>query len=300
MAGGSSWHRLWPVLILLVAMCSIQGGASLAKQLFPLIGATGATSLRLMLAAVLLLALLRPWRRPVTRKAWKAIVVYGVAMGLMNFLLYQALVSIPLGIAVALEFTGPLAVAVFTSRRRRDLGWIALAMIGLAILLWPRDAGGEPLNLYGVLCALGAGVCWALYILFGRRAGSGNGTQSAALGVTIAAVLMAPIGVYEAGTALFSLQVLPLALGVAVLSTALPYTLEMISLPRMPTYLFGTLMSLEPAIGALFGLLVLGEQLSLWQWLAIMTVIIASAGTTLSSAPRPRLGDAVGATQDAR
>ncbi|WP_445619815.1 threonine/homoserine exporter RhtA [Kushneria sp. Sum13] len=276
-------QRLLPVALLVVAMSSIQSGASIAQQLFPLVGASGATSIRLLLAAILMLAIFRPWRQPLTRSAWKAITVYGVAMGLMNFLLYQALVTVPLGIAVALEFTGPLAVAVFTSRRRRDLAWIALAIVGLAILLWPDKSVEHGIDLRGALCALGAGVCWALYILFGRRAGSGNGTQSAALGITIAAIVMVPIGLVEAGTAILSPAVLPIGLAIAVLSTALPYTLEMFSLSRMPTHMFGTLMSLEPAIGALSGLIFLGQQLTVLQWLAIGTIIMASMGTTLTS-----------------
>lgn len=276
-------QRLLPVALLLVAMCSIQTGASLAQQLFPMVGASGATSIRLLLAAALMLVIFRPWRQPLTRRAWKAIAVYGVAMGMMNFLLYQALATVPLGIAVALEFTGPLAVAVCTSRRRRDLAWIALAIAGLAILLWPDKSIEQGIDLRGALCALGAGVCWALYILFGRRAGSGNGPQSAALGITIAAIVMAPIGLIEAGTAIFSSAVLPVGLVIAVLSTALPYTLEMFSLARMPTNMFGTLMSLEPAIGALSGLIFLGQQLTVLQWLAIGTIITASMGTTLTS-----------------
>lgn len=286
MGEGTLMRRLTPVLLLLVAMVSLQAGASIAKQLFPQIGAPGTTSIRLILAAALLMVLLRPWRQPITRKTWRSIVPYGAALGLMNFLFYQALVSVPLGIVVALEFTGPLAVAIFTSRRRRDLVWILLAMAGLAILLWPRSTGA-PLDLLGAACALGAGVCWALYILYGRRAGAGSGTQSVALGIGVAAVLVAPIGLIDAGTAIFAPEILPMALAVAVLSTAIPYTLEMVALPRMPAHVFGTLMSMEPAVGALCGLLLLGEQLGLWQWLAIMTVIAASAGTTLSGMPRP-------------
>lgn len=279
----SAVQRLLPVALLLVAMSSIQSGASIAQQLFPLVGASGATSIRLFLAAIVMLVLFRPWRQPVTPRAWKAIAVYGVAMGMMNFLLYQALVTVPLGIAVALEFTGPLAVAVFTSRRPRDLAWVALAVVGLAILLWPDKSLEHDIDLRGALCALGAGVCWALYILFGRRAGSGNGTQSAALGITIAAIVMVPIGVVEAGTAILSPVVLSVGLVVGLLSTALPYTLEIFSLSRMPTHMFGTLMSLEPAMGALSGLVFLGQQLSILQWLAIGTIIAASMGTTLTS-----------------
>lgn len=283
-ARAQALHRFLPIVLLLIAMSSLQIGASIASQLFPVIGAPGTTSIRLILAATLLLIFLRPWRQPVTRKAWKAIIIYGTALGVMNFLFYQALVSVPLGIVVALEFTGPLAVALFTSRKRRDLIWIGLAIIGLAILLWPDKSARHGIDPYGAACALGAGVCWALYILFGQKAGSGNGTQSAALGIMVAAIVVAPIGMIDAGMAIFSPDVLPLALAVAVLSTALPYTLEMMSLSRMPTHVFGTLMSIEPAVGALAGLLFLGQQLTLLQWLAIGTVVVASAGITLSNA----------------
>ncbi|BBO56208.1 MAG: threonine/homoserine exporter RhtA [Cobetia sp.] len=281
-AVAASSSRLWPVAMLLVAMCSIQSGASLATSLFPMIGAAGATAIRLIIASILLLAILRPWRKPVTRKAWKSITIYGVALGVMNLLFYQALKTVPLGIAVALEFTGPLAVALLSSRRWIDLGWVALAITGLVLLLLLGEDTAAPIDPVGAAFALGAGLCWALYILFGQKAGAGNGTQSAALGITIAAVVVAPVGLMEAGSAMFSVDILPLALAVAVLSTALPYTLEMVALPRLPTHTFGTLMSLEPAIGALSGLLFLGQTLGIFQWLAIGLVIAASVGTTLT------------------
>ncbi|WP_110684965.1 threonine/homoserine exporter RhtA [Salinicola aestuarinus] len=279
--------RLWPVAMLVVAMVSIQSGASLVQSLFPTIGATGATSIRLILASIMLLAAFRPWRRPVARRAWKMLILYGVSLGCMNFLLYQAIESVPLGIAVALEFTGPLAVAVFSSRRRLDLLWVALAVIGLALLLLLGDEASGSIDPYGATCALGAGVCWALYILFGQRAGAVNGAQSAAIGVTIAAIVIAPIGLIDAGSALLSLDILPIALGVALLSTAIPYTLEMIAMSRMPTPVFGTLMSLEPAIGALCGVLFLSQHLGELQWSAIALIVVASIGTTLATSQRP-------------
>ena len=281
-AVAASSSRLWPVAMLLVAMCSIQSGASLATSLFPMIGAAGATSIRLIIASILLLAILRPWRKTVTAKAWRSIVVYGVALGVMNLLFYQALKTVPLGIAVALEFTGPLAVALLSSRRWQDLGWVVLAITGLILLLVMGEDTAAPIDPIGAAFALGAGVCWALYILFGQRAGAGNGTQSAALGITIAAFVVAPFGLMEAGSSLFSLEILPLAVAVAVLSTALPYTLEMSAMPRLPTHTFGTLMSLEPAIAAVSGLLFLGQSLGILQWLAIGLVIAASVGTTLT------------------
>ncbi|RJS91622.1 EamA family transporter [Salinisphaera sp. Q1T1-3] len=289
--------RLWPVGLLLIAMSAIQSGASLAHSAFPIAGAAGITSLRLILAAVLLIAIFRPWRRRIAPGAWPAILVYGVALGVMNFLFYQALARIPLGIAVAFEFTGPLSVALIASRRVLDLLWVLIAVAGLAVLLWPEPGLGHALDPLGIVCALGAGACWALYILFGQKAGQINGMQSAVLGVSIAAILVAPVGAWHAGSILLDPTVLALGAGVAVLSTALPYTLEMIAMPRLPTATFGTLMSLEPAFGALSGLIFLGQSLGTAQWLAIGAVMAASMGTTLTpggvdedeahEAPRP-------------
>jgi len=276
--------RIWPVALLLLAMAAIQTGASLAKSLFPIAGPTGTTSVRLILAAIMLLALMRPWRYRIARSAWRPIIFYGIALGAMNFLFYQALHRIPLGITVALEFTGPLAVAIISSRRALDLIWVILAIIGLAVLLWPGAAATSAVNLSGAAFAIGAGACWALYILFGRKAGSMHGMHSAVLGVAVAALVAAPIGIWQEGATLLQPEVLKLGAVVAILSTALPYTLEMVALPRIPTATFGTLMSLEPAFGALSGLLFLGQHLSLLQWLAIVAVISASAGTTLTPA----------------
>ncbi len=272
---------LFPIGLLLIAMASIQSGASLAKTLFPMIGAQGTTTLRLIFASVIMLLVLRPWRVRMTASTLRNVVIYGMALGGMNFLFYMSLQTTPLGIAVALEFTGPLAVALFGSRRALDFLWIALAVAGLLLLL-PVGHGGQPVDLVGAAYALGAGVCWALYILFGQRAGAEHGIQSAALGVVVAAVFVAPIGIVHAGSALLTPAVIPLALAVAVLSTALPYSLEMVALTRMPARTFGTLMSIEPAIGALSGLVFLGEVLSTTQWLAIAAIIAASVGATLS------------------
>lgn len=272
---------LFPVGLVLIAMASIQSGASLAKSMFPIVGAQGTTTLRLVFASIIMLAILRPWRVRMTASTLRNVVIYGMALGGMNFLFYMALQTTPLGIAVALEFTGPLAVALFASRRAIDFLWIGLAVAGLLLLI-PIGDSGQPLDLTGVGYALGAGVCWALYILFGQRAGAEHGIQSAALGVVVAALFVAPIGIVHAGSALLTPALIPLALGVAVLSTALPYSLEMVALTRMPARTFGTLMSVEPAIGALSGLLFLGEVLSVSQWLAILAIIAASVGATLS------------------
>ena len=272
---------LLPVGLLLIAMASIQSGASLAKSMFPIIGAQGTTTLRLLFASVIMLLILRPWRARLTAKSLKTVIVYGIAFGGMNFLFYMSLRTVPLGIAVALEFTGPLAVAIYASRRPIDFLWIGLAITGLLLLI-PTGASNDGIDLTGAGYALGAGVCWAFYILYGQKAGADNGVQTAALGVMIAALFIAPIGIAHAGAALLTPALIPIAIAVAILSTALPYTLEMIALTRMPARTFGTLMSIEPAFGALSGLLSLHEILTFTQWIAISCIIMASVGATLS------------------
>jgi len=271
---------LFPVGLLLIAMASIQSGASLAKSMFPLVGAQGTTTLRLVFASLILLLVLRPWRATLTAKSLRTVIIYGIALGGMNFLFYMSLRTVPLGIAVALEFTGPLTVALLSSRKAIDFVWIALAVTGLLLLI-PTKESGANIDLIGIGYALGAGVCWALYIVSGQKAGADNGIQTAALGVLIAAIFIAPIGIVHAGSAL-----LTTALGVAVLSTALPYSLEMIALTRLPARTFSTLTSIEPAFGALSGLLFLHESLTLMQWLAIGSIILASVGATLTMRPK--------------
>ncbi|RMM57508.1 putative threonine/homoserine efflux transporter [Pseudomonas syringae pv. atrofaciens] len=280
---------LFPLGLLMIAMISIQSGASLAKSLFPVVGAQGTTTLRLVFASLILVAVLRPWRANLTAKSLRTVVIYGIALGCMNLLFYMSLQTVPLGIAVALEFTGPLAVALLSSRKPIDFLWVTLAVIGLLLLI-PLGTSAAAIDLLGAGYALGAGVCWAAYIVFGHKAGADNGVQTAALGVVIAALFIGPIGVIHAGSALLDISLIPAALGVAILSTALPYSLEMIALTRMSARTFGTLASLEPVFAALSGLVFLHESLSLTQWLAIGAIIFASIGATLGSAnSKPQL-----------
>lgn len=273
---------LLAIASVLLAMVTIQSGASIAKQLFPVIGPAGTTALRVGFSAIMLWLVFRPWRHLPKGRNWRAVIVYGICLGGMNLLFYLAIARIPLGIGVALEFTGPLAVALFSSRRRLDLLWVALALGGILLLL-PDMRGVDALDPVGVMLALGAGACWAGYILFGQRAGSlASGGITVALGMTVAACFLVPIGVVSAGSALFSWQVIPFAIAVAALSSALPYSLEMVALKNLPAQSFSVLMSLEPAIAALAGFLLLSELLSMSQWLAILLVIGASLGSTLS------------------
>jgi inner membrane transporter RhtA len=272
--------------MVLVAMSSIQLGASLAKTLFHIVGAPGAVALRTALATLMLAAVLRPWRARLTAGSWPALAVYGVSLGTMNFLYYMALRTVPLGITVSIEFTGPLAVAVLTSRRPVDFLWILLAAAGLAVLLpiGHTHAGIDPT---GALFALGAGACWAMYIVFGQKAGADYGAQAVALGSVIACIIVVPIGIAKAGTALLSMAALPYGMAIALLSTALPYTLEMIALTQLPARTFGTLMSIEPVFGALAGWVMLHELLSALQWAAIAMIILASIGTTWTATAQP-------------
>ncbi len=275
---------LLAVCSVVLAMLTIQSGASIAKQLFPLIGPEGTTALRLGFSALVLWLVFRPWRSlPSGRRDWQAILTYGICLGGMNILFYLAIERIPLGIGVALEFTGPLAVALFSSRRKRDLLWVAFALAGILLLL-PDMRGVDALDPLGVILALAAGACWAGYILFGKKTNTqASGGITVALGMTVAAAFLVPIGAISQGMALLSWQVLPLGLLVGILSSALPYSLEMVALRNMTSQNFSVFTSLEPAIAAMAGFLLLSELLTLWQWLAIGLVIAASLGSSLTA-----------------
>ncbi|MCL9646274.1 threonine/homoserine exporter RhtA [Pantoea eucrina] len=280
---------IWlPIVILLFAMMSLQGGASLAKSLFDVAGAPGITALRLGLGTLLLCLFFKPWRLRFTPAQRKPLLIYGLALGCMNFLFYLALRTIPLGVGVALEFLGPLALALAGARRLLDFLWIALAVAGLWFLL-PIGDGISHIDPLGALLAVGAGVCWAIYILSGQRAGAEHGPATVAMGSLIASVIFVPLGLLFASPGIWHWEILPLALLIALLSSAIPYSLEMIAMTRLPARIFGTLMSLEPAVAALSGMLFLGEQLTLPQWSGLLAIIAASAGTTLTMRQKARL-----------
>jgi inner membrane transporter RhtA len=273
---------LFPVCLLLLAIVCVQAGASLAKTLFPLIGPLGTVAARTGFGTVVLALVLRPWRARITAQSRLPLLIYGISLALMNTLFYKALSVIPQGVCVALEFVGPLGVAIWSSRRVVDLCWITLAVGGLLMLL-PIANPVTSISMPGALYALAAGVCWGLYIIFGQKAGADHGARTAALGSVISAVLVVPIGVADAGSTLLSRSVLLSGVAVGILSTAIPYALEMIALTRLPAQTFGVLASLDPAIGALCGLWYLGEQLTVLQWLALVMIMVASAGTTFTS-----------------
>ena len=267
---------------LLAAMVSFQIGASIAKSLFPLVGPIGMVTVRVGLGTLILIITLRPWRTRLVLSTWRPMLIYGVSLGLMNTFFYLALSRIPQGVAVAVEFIGPLAVAVLTSQRLGDFLWIVLAAVSL-ILLLPVSHVGVRTDLFGMLLALAAAGCWALYIIYGQKVGNTYGAQATALGSVISASFIVPLGFVARGTVLLSREVLVPGFLVALLSTALPYTLEMIALTRMSARTFGILMSVEPALGAVMGYGYLGERLTVTQWVAIVLIIVASVGSTYRS-----------------
>jgi inner membrane transporter RhtA len=265
-----------PLVALTGSLISQNLGAAIAKSLFPVVGVEGMTALRIGLSALLLLAFWRPWRLPVARRDVGNLVIYGAMLGGMNMCIYHAFGRIPIGIATAIETTGPLVVVLAASRRALDVAWVALALAGLALLL-PLSTNA-PLDPLGLLFAFGAAVSWALYIVFGKRVSTLASGQAVSLGMLVAALFAVPVGIAHAGAAMGVPTTLLAGLGVALLSSAVPYSLEMAALRRMPRHMFGILVSATPAVGAACGALVLGERLGALQWLAIACIIGASAG----------------------
>lgn len=274
-----------PAFAVLGSIISLTVGTSYGKYLFPALGPAGTAAARVVFAAVILLVVRRPWRRPLKPKDAGAIFLYGATLGLMNLVFYQSLATLPLGIAIAIEFTGPLTIAVISSRRTSDFLWIGLAVVGLALLI-PMSPGSGALNPIGVCFAFSSAILWALYIVFGKRLAHLDGGQSTALGMSVAAVVILPIAIGLSGPRLFQPNLFLAGVGLAIASSAVPYTLEMYALKRLPKNTFGILLSMEPAVGALSAFLILGETLSLVHGLAIASIISASIGAALTAKSR--------------
>lgn len=274
--------NILPILAVLGSVTALGIGTSFAKQLFPQVGSLGTTALRVGFSALLLLALWRPWRWPLSRADAMSVLRYGVALGFMNLLFYMSLRTIPFGVAVAIEFSGPLAVAMLYSRRPVDFAWLALAVVGLGLLL-PLGHSVASLDSEGVMYALSAAVCWGAYIVFGKRLSHLHAGHSVALGLTVAALTVVPFGVWHAGSALLDPRILLFGLGVAAISSAIPISLEMMALKRLPQEAFGIMTSMEPAVAALLGLLMLDEHLGRLQWLAIVCIMMAAAGSSVTA-----------------
>lgn len=284
-------QRFFPFLAVLGAVTALGIGTSWAKHwLFPVVGAQGTTAVRVGFSALLVLLLWRPWRWHLSRADARAVVLYGAALGCMNLMFYMSLRTLPFGLAVAIEFAGPLAVAIWSSRRAVDFAWVALAMAGLGMLL-PLGLNGSMLDPVGVLYALGAAVFWALYIVFGKRADHLHAGHTVSLGLLVAALVVVPVGVAHAGAALLSPTVLLIGVVVAAVSSAIPISLEMMALKRLPKEAFGIMISMEPAVAALVAMALLGEHLSVVQWLAIGCIMAASMGSAMTARrPKAALG----------
>ena len=266
-------------------MASTQAGAAIAKTLFDDLGAAATAFLRVALAAVLLVAIWRPSVRGVSRRDWVLVVLFGLVLCTMNLTFYEAIARIPLGIAVTIEFAGPLAVAIALSRRRLDALWVVLAAIGIVLLA----RGGGDVKTSGVLLALLAAVFWASYILLSARVGRAfPGGSGLAIAMAVGGLALVPVGVAGGGSSLLHPGLLAAGAGVAMLSSAIPYSLELEALRRLPTQVFGILMSLEPAIAALMGFVILGEDLRARDVAAIVLVALASAGASVSAGAGPQ------------
>lgn len=274
--------RVLPYAAVVGATLAFQLGAAIAKSLFPLLGPEGTAALRLALGTSLLLALVRPWRGFPRHARLGPLLGLGVATAAAILFFYLALGRLPQGVAIALQFLGPLSVGVAASRRLTDLIWAGLAALGVWTLLAP-GLGGAQLDPLGIVWALCAAAGWAAYILFGRAAGAAFGWRTPALALSVAALIVVPVGAAHAGRALLDPALLPIGVAVALISTVIPFSLELYALPRIPARTFAVLTSLEPAFGAAAGFVMLHERLAASQLIGVVAVITAAAGSAWSS-----------------
>ncbi|MBS1957558.1 MAG: DMT family transporter [Cyanobacteria bacterium SZAS-4] len=273
---------LIPLLAVLGSIVSLCVGTSFGKALFPIIGPSGTAAIRVIFAAFVLIPVFQPWKQPISFKSMKVVALYGLVLAVMNSIFYESIQRLPLGIAIAIEFTGPLTVAIASSRRVIDFVWIALAAIGLALLL-PIAPGAVALDPLGICFAFAAAVLWALYIVLGKKMADLPSGQATALGVLCAGLVLMPVGIVKAGPHILEPQVLIGGFFLCLASSAIPYTLEMWAMKKLPKNTFSILLSMEPAVGALSGMVVLHESLTILQWVAVCSVMVASIGTTLTA-----------------
>lgn len=271
------------IVSVLLAMVAIQSGASFAKQLFPIAGPEGTSALRVFFAAAILSIIFKPWKARLSPRGWRNVIFYGICLGAMNIIFYFAIARIPLGIGVALEFTGPLAVAFFSARKKRDFAWVLLAVVGVCLLLPDIGTSPDSLDPIGVMLALTAGAFWAGYIVFGNKTGNeGSGGVTVTLGMLVAAFAIVPIGVISQGEVLLTPFALFMGVAVGVFSSAIPYTLEMNAMRNMPKQTFSIMMSVEPAIAAIAAFIIIDETLTVSQWFAVALVVVATAGSSIT------------------
>lgn len=270
-----------PIPAVLLSIISVQCGAAIAKALFPQIGAAATASLRIGLSALILFVAFRPNLYKLNARQWKYVILYGVCLGVMNMVFYMAIARIPIGLGVTLEFVGPLGVAIFGSKKPIDFLWVVLAATGI-VLITPWTGTG--LNLGGVLLALLAGVFWAGYIILGGRISKiMKGGDAVAIGMLFATLVILPFGIYSGGLSTLNPKLMGLGAALALLSSAIPFTLEMKAFKQLPPRTFSILMSLEPAMASLAAFVFLQEYLSLKECFAVAFVVVASAGSSLTT-----------------
>ncbi|WP_296283193.1 EamA family transporter [uncultured Acinetobacter sp.] len=274
--------HLQALILLFIAMVSMQSSGALAKVLFEHFPVLTISAMRLLMGSLILAIIFRIWQVNFKQIKWSAIISYGVALAGMNALFYLSIERLPLGIAVSFEFIGPLSVALFHARQKFDFIWVGLAILGL-VLLFPFDQAAHRLDPIGIALALGAGACWALYIIAGQKPSGVSGNHTVCLGMFVGMLCLIPIALFSGMSAtVFQPSNLIYFIALAILASALPFSLEMIALRNLSALSFGTLMSLEPAVAAFSGFIFLGEQLLWTQWLALATIISASIGCTMT------------------
>lgn len=278
--------QLLAVVFMVLSMISYQISASFAKQLFTVLDPLSVTILRLSFAAIIVCIMFRSWHilKRLSFLKWRNLLCYSAALGLMNVLFYASLSKLPQGIAVGLEFIGPLGLALLSIKQRGDYIWVLLAIVGIALIVPWGQVQGDNFSITGAILALSAGLCWALYIYFGQKVVHQNiGMHALTIAISLSAITLLPIGLYNNAPALLETQYWGKALAIAILATAIPYTLDLQVLKRINKVSYGTLLSLSPALAALTGLFILGEKISFLQWIALACVMLASVGVTIRS-----------------
>lgn len=275
---------LLAVIYMVLSMTSYQISASFAKQLITVLDPLTVTILRLCFAAVIVAVMFRSWKiiQRLPYLKWRDLICYSAALGCMNILFYISLGKLPQGIAVGLEFIGPLGLALLSIKQRNDFIWVLMAIVGIALMVPWGQAHADNFSLFGAACALGAGLCWALYIYFGQRVVQQKmGMHALTIAISISALCLLPIGLYQNTPALVDPQYWGKALLIAILATAIPYALDLKALETLNKVSYGTLSSLSPALAAIAGFILLGERIATLQVIALLCIMLASVGVTL-------------------
>jgi inner membrane transporter RhtA len=285
--------QLLAVLFMVISMISYQISASFAKQLIAVLDPLTVTILRLFFAAIIVCIMFRSWQifSRLGFLKWKSLLCYSAALGCMNILFYMSLGKLPQGIAVGLEFIGPLGLALLSIKNKKDYLWVILAILGIGLMVPWHNLNSDQFSIFGAICALAAGFCWALYIHFGQQVVKQNiGMHALTIAISISVIALLPIGLYNNAPVLLETQYWGKALIIAILATAIPYALDLQALKHLSKASYGTLSSLSPALAALTGLILLGEQIAFWQWIALCCIMLASIGVTYSSIQKHKMG----------